>query len=166
MPVRFRYSALNNFRVWSNWLRLYIWSVGIAGSSPATLRVSRSKTSTWWNLGNANLLQFGSRIRDVVQLVRMLHLGCSGRAFESRYPDKNIIWPVCCNWLACNTVNIADGVRISNVALLSILLIYKEKIIFQFGFWKRRFLHMTCLLKDYITVYMKINYNWACVWTN
>ena len=128
MPVRFRYSALNNFRVWSNWLRLYIWSVGIVGSSPTTLRVSRSKTSTWWNLGNANLLQFDSRIRDVVQLARMLHLGCSGRAFESRYPDKNIIWPVWCNWLACNTVNIADGVRISNVALL--LLIYKEKIIF------------------------------------
>lgn len=29
--------------------------------------------------------------RDVVQLVRMLHLGCSGRAFESLYPDTLII---------------------------------------------------------------------------
>ena len=44
-------------------------------------------------------------------------------------PTKYFIWPVWCNWLACNTVNIADGVRVSNVALLSILLDLQRKII-------------------------------------
>ena len=31
-------------------------------------------------------LSLGVAIREVVQLIRMLHLGCNGREFESRLP--------------------------------------------------------------------------------